>query len=207
MAKKAERSPHHVARTAIDLAGDRGWQALTLTEVADAAKVSLADLYRSYASKADLLAGFMQSIDEDVLAGGAPDPEDSPRDRLFDLLMRRFDALNAHRDGVRAVLRDLRYDPLAMIAQQPALERAMRWTLEAAGLSSGGLLGMVKVRALGLIYLLVLRTWAEDDSEDMSRTMAALDNRLRQAEQFANSFEPGARRARSAGDAADEAAS
>lgn len=193
MAKKAEAQPHHVVRTAIDLAARRGWRALTLAEVADAAKVPLAELYRQYPSKADLLAGFSRMVDEEMLAGGAPDEEDGARDRLFDLLMRRFDALNAHRDGTRAVLRDLRADPLAAIAHQPQLERSMRWTLETAGLSTSGLVGQLRLRALGLLYLSVLRTWSDDDSEDMARTMAALDRRLRQAEQVANTFDPAAR--------------
>ncbi|HET8725964.1 MAG TPA: TetR/AcrR family transcriptional regulator, partial [Alphaproteobacteria bacterium] len=160
----------------------------------DAAQVSLTELYRQYPSKTALLAGFSRMIDEEVLAGGAPDEEDSPRDRLFDLLMRRFDALNAHRGGITRLLRDLRYDVPALAGHREPLERSMRWMLEAGGLSASGLVGALKVRALGLIYLLVLRIWADDDSEDMARTMAALDSRLRQAEQFANTFDPAARR-------------
>lgn len=200
MPKKAETSPsHRIAGTAVDLAASRGWHALTMTEIAVAADMSLAELYRHAASKTDLLRAFAGMVDEAVLADGPPDAEDSPRDRLFDLLMRRLDVLNAHREGVRAVLRDLRRDPLAALAQQPALDRSMRWTLEAAGLARPGPLGLVKVRALGVLYLVVLRTWMDDDSEDMARTMAALDRRLRQAEQFANTFEPGARRGRGSG--------
>jgi hypothetical protein len=34
------------------------------------------------------------------------------------------------------------------------------------------------------IYLSVLRVWLADDSADMTRTMAALDSRLRHAERW-----------------------
>jgi AcrR family transcriptional regulator len=200
MPKKAEPSPsHRIARAAIDLAAVRGWHALTMAEIATAAGMSLAELYRHVPSKADLLRIFAGMVDEAVLAEGPPDTEDSPRDRLFDLLMRRFDALNAHRDGITRLLRDLRYDVPALAGHREPLERSMRWMLEAGGLSASGLVGALKVRALGLIYLLVLRIWADDDSEDMARTMAALDRRLNQAEQFANTFEPGGRRGGDAG--------
>ena len=53
---------------------------------------------------------------------------------------------------------------------------------------------MLRVKGLGVIYLMVFRVWLTDDSADLSRTMATLDSRLRQAEQFSNSL-PG-RRAR-----------
>ncbi|WP_446926498.1 hypothetical protein, partial [Klebsiella pneumoniae] len=76
-----------------------------LVEVAEASGVPLTEVYRQYPSKQALLAGVSRMIDETVLAEGAPDPADSPRDRLFDLMMRRFDALNAQREGVRALLR------------------------------------------------------------------------------------------------------
>jgi hypothetical protein len=39
-----------------------------------------------------------------VLSGGEPDG--SPHDRLFELLMRRFDALRPYRPALRAIIRD-----------------------------------------------------------------------------------------------------
>ena len=47
---------------------------------------------------------------------------------------------------------------------------------------------MLRVKGLGVIYLMVFRVWLTDDTADLSRTMAALDSRLRQAEQFSNSL-------------------
>ena len=78
--------------------------------------------------------------------------------------------------------------------------------LEAAGIPSDGIAGVLRVKGLGVIYLMVFRVWLTDDSADLSRTMAALDSRLRQAEQFSNSL-PGRRARRGRGrtdDAPDE---
>ena len=55
------------------------------------------------------------------------------RDRLFDLLMRRFDVLQQHRAGMLALLHDLPADPALALALSLATGRSMGWLLEAAG--------------------------------------------------------------------------
>lgn len=187
MAKKADL-PNHIVTTAVDLAAEKGWRALTLVEIAEAAKVPMSALYRHYPTKADVLTGLGRMVDQAALSENLPGEDESPRDRLFDLMMRRFDLLSAHRAGVKAILRDLRLDPLSALIQARQLELSMRWTLQSAGISTRGLLGRARVRALGLVYLLVLRIWEKDDSPELDRTMKELDQRLRQAEQWQNSF-------------------
>ena len=137
MAKKAD-VPNHIVTTAVDLAAEKGWRALTLADVAQAARVPISALYRHYPSKVDLLAGLGRMIDQAALSEGLPGEDEAPRDRLFDLLMRRFDMLSAHRAGVLAILRDLRRDPLSAVLQGRQLELSMRWTLQSAGIGTAG---------------------------------------------------------------------
>ncbi|MEE8272510.1 MAG: helix-turn-helix domain-containing protein [Alphaproteobacteria bacterium] len=193
MAKKADGQQQAV-KAALALAGELGWRRVTLAGIAAEAKVPLADMYRYFPSKMAVLAGFGRLVDEAMLADGPADPQDPPRDRLFDLLMRRFDALVPYRPGVTAIARDLRADPLAALAQLPQLERSMRWALEGADIPVRGVLGLAKVRVLATLYLLVLRVWIDDDTPDMARTMKALDSRLNQADQLAATLERGGRR-------------
>lgn len=203
MVKKADPAAS-VIKAAIDLAAERGWRDLTLADIAAGSGVALPELYRHFPSKSAILDGFGRLVDESMLADGPADSADTPRDRLFDLLMRRFDVLQAHRDGLSAISRDLRRDPIGALSHLPQLERSMRWTLEAAGLDAGGIFGLARVRVLGLLYLTVLRIWLRDDTTDMARTMKALDSRLGQLEQLANTVERGGRRRR--GPATDESA-
>jgi hypothetical protein len=58
----------------------------------------------------------------------------------------------------------------------------MRWMLEAAGVSTAGLRGALRVRGLMAVWLWALRAWERDESADLSGTMAALDTALRRAE-------------------------
>ena len=101
------------------------------------------------------------------------------RDRLFDLLMRRFDALKPHRGAIAALWRELPRDPLAGAPLAPALARSMAWMLEAAGAPPRRPFGPVRVKLLAGIHLSVMRVWLQDDSEDLGRTMASLDRALK----------------------------
>jgi hypothetical protein len=107
--------------------------------------------------------------------------------------MRRFDALQPHRDGLQAVVRDVSRDPVQAACLSCSLKRSMKWMLEAAGLPTGGLLGLARIKGLGAVYVATLRVWLHDDSEDMGTTMAALDRNLKRAERCATLI-PGRRR-------------
>ncbi|MFQ5786248.1 MAG: TetR family transcriptional regulator [Alphaproteobacteria bacterium] len=174
-----------IIEAALGLAATQGWRDTTLADIAAAAKLPLAEVHRNFASKAAILAAFSRRIDETVLAG--EDPElagQSPRDRLFDVIMRRFDALAPHKAAVGALVRDGCTDPLIALCGARSLRRSMAWMLEAARIDSSGLRGLVRTKGLAAIYLAVLRVWLDDDSADMARTMAALDRRLTQAERL-----------------------
>jgi AcrR family transcriptional regulator len=189
MAKKAEPKQADPSKSvipaALRLAAERGWADLALADIAAAAKLSLAELYAVYASKTAILIALSRDVDRQVLAGIEDDAEESTRDRLFDLIMKRFDALAPYRDGLAAVGRDAGRDPVAALCGMGQLARSMALMLEAAGVSSSGLAGTLRTKALGVIYLATMRDWFRDDSADKARTMAALDARLRRAEGWA----------------------
>ncbi|MHA1538466.1 MAG: TetR family transcriptional regulator [Alphaproteobacteria bacterium] len=191
MAKAADKTDA-VFRAAFDLAAARGWRHVSLADIAAEANLSLAQLYRRHGSKTDILLAFARSIDEAMLGSvEAPSDEESVRDRLFDALMRRFEALAPYKDGLAAVLRDGAGGPVAMLCGGASLLRSMAWTLETAGAGSNGLKGRMRTKGLLAVYLTSLRVWLRDDSEDLAPTMAALDRRLARAESLANSCLPG----------------
>jgi hypothetical protein len=61
----------------------------------------------------------------------------------------------------------------------------MRWMLHAAGESTSGLRGGLRLRGLIAIWLWALRAFEGDESEDLSATMAALDTALGRAQEMA----------------------
>jgi AcrR family transcriptional regulator len=193
MAKRPD-TPTRIVDAALALAARDGWRTVSLAAIAAEAEMTVLQLYAVYRSKPAILDAFHRRIDAAALAGTGETQDDRPRDRLFDILMRRFDALSLHKSAVAAILRDAAGDPLAALCGVPALLNSMGWMLEAAGVSASGWIGGARVKLLLGIYLSVLRVWLADDSPDMTRTMAALDTRLRHAERWLGLAAPPAER-------------
>jgi AcrR family transcriptional regulator len=162
-----------------------GWRGLSLAAIAAAAELPILRVYRIFRSKQAILYGFFRRVDEMVLAEPpAAEEGERPRDRLFDLLMRRFDALQRHKPALDVLRRELAGDPVTALCAGASLQRSMRWMLEAADIPASGLRGAVAVKLTCAAYLSTMRVWQRDDSPDLARTMAALDARLRRIERW-----------------------
>jgi len=165
------------------VAAEIGWREATLTDIAEQAGLSLAELHAVFPSKNDILGGFALRIDEAVLAGDPGDlSQESPRDRLFDVLMRRLDALDPYKPALANIARDGLGDPVAALCAGCRTARSMAWMLEAAAISSAGLGGRLRVKGLMAIWLLTVRAWLTDESADKAHTMAVLDRHLSRAD-------------------------
>ena len=173
------------------LIAEKGFADVALREVAEAAGLGLAEFYKLYPDKVALVAAFMAKIDVEVLAATPTrsDPEETARDRLFDIMMRRYDALRPYREALAAVRRASQRDPILVLALGPALRRSMAAMLEAASISSEGLAGALRQNGLLAIHAAVSRVYDKDETSDLSKTMAALDTRLKTAERWAQLFE------------------
>jgi AcrR family transcriptional regulator len=185
--RKAAGSPPSEADRIIDatltLIATEGWRRLPLAAIAAAAGLPILHVYRVFRSKQAILGGFICRIDEIVLTEPpAPEADERPRDRLFDLLMRRFDALQPYKPTLDVLRRELPGDPVSALCAGSALLRSMRWMLEAVDVPTGGIRGALAVRLAALAYLSTMRVWHGDDSPDLGRTMSALDARLRRIE-------------------------
>jgi len=194
----AEADRNRLLDAALALTARKGWRGLTLNAVAKEAGVPLSRVHAAFPSKWSILDAFADRVDETVLARPASEAGEPARDRLFDALMRRFDAMQPHKAAIVAIAHDLGREPLALFCTWPRLVKSMVWMLEAAGVDSSGLAGLVRTKGLAVIYLAAMRAWLSDDSADLARTMAVLDRGLRQAEAAIRFLDKGRQRARAA---------
>lgn len=171
-------------------AGLRGWRRASLVEAPRAAGLDLVRVRQRFPSKLVVLMRFGSLADQAALTGAATDGP--VKDRLFDILMRRFDMLQAHRAGVLAVLDAAVMDPLLGLFLARLSARSMEWLLEGAGISASGLRGRLRVKGLLGVWLWSVRAWREDDSIDLAATMTATDKALDRAAELARSFGDGA---------------
>jgi len=184
VAKKPQDSRRQVVDAALDLAAERGWNRIALSDIAGRAGVPLGELYRQYPSKAAILDAYVDDLDRRMVEAEV-DIEVSTRDRLFEIVMRRFEAMTPHKEAIRVILRDAGGDPLTALCGARRFMRTVALMLEAAGISSSGLGGIARSEGMAAIYAYALRAWLADDTPDMSHTMAALDKALRRGESLA----------------------
>ncbi len=156
------------------LIAEKGYGQVALREVAAAAGLGVAELYRLYPDKVALASAFLAKVDAEVLAGVPQhsDPDETARDRLFDVLMHRYDALKPHRAALTAIRRAATRDPLLALELGPPLRRSMAAMLEAASLASDGMMGALRQNGLLAIDYAVSRVFDGDETADLSKTMA-----------------------------------
>ena len=167
------------------LLAEHPFEDIGLAEVAGRAGLKLSQLRAEYGSTLAIFAAHIKDIDRAVLAGSDTDmTEEPPRERLFDVLMRRLEALAPYKEAVRSIMRSARRHPGLAFALNAMAVRSQQWMLEAAGINASGPRGALRAQGAALMFARVLSAWVNDDSEGLDRTMAALDRGLASAERW-----------------------
>jgi AcrR family transcriptional regulator len=198
MARKSKRTPpvratseqERSARDTIiaafmELLAAHRIEEIGFADIASRAGVSLAELRGEFGSKLAILAAHIKSVDRSVLTHDDADMAgEPPRERLFDVLMRRLEILAPHKQAVRSLLRSVGCNPGLAFALNGMATRSQQWMLTAADISAAGPRGVLRAQGLALLYARVLRVWINDEDPGLARTMAALDRELGRAQRW-----------------------
>ena len=182
------RKPSPPARDAIvqalmRLAVTRPWTDIEVTDIAREAGVSLAEFRDLFPSKGAVLGAFSRMIDKEVLEGTTDDLAGEPvRERVFDVMMRRIDALTPYKAALQRIFDAVRGEPLTLAALNQVALNSQRFMLAAAGVSTEGPLGLLKLQGAAVVFANTLETWLDDDDPALARTMARLDRELKRGE-------------------------
>ena len=168
------------------LLAEQSFEQIGLAEVAGRAGLKLSALRSEFGSTLAIVGAHIKDIDRAVLAGGTADMAEEPaRERLFDVLMRRLEALAPYKDAVRSIMRSVRRNPGLALALNAMAVRSQSWMLEAAGIGASGAKGALRSQGAALMFARVLSVWFDDDEPGLDRTMAALGRGLASAERWA----------------------
>lgn len=168
--------------SALHLAGEQGWHGFSLVDAARDAGLPIEQVRLRYPFKGIVLVRLNRLADEASLHD--IDSDMTLREKLFDLCMRRLDAFQEYRSGLRKVLHTLPRDPTLAALIGTATFDSLRWIADCAGLDRRGLRGTARLHGLAMVWAHTVRTWEKDDSPDLSNTMNTLDQALNRAEQF-----------------------
>jgi AcrR family transcriptional regulator len=185
---KSEVKPADLRGRIVDalmkLAAESRFEDIAIRDICKEAGVTLADFRESFPSKGAVLAGLSRRLDQTVLAQDDEGlADESPRERLFDILMRRLEAMAPYREGLRETGAWLRREPAAALSMNQVVLASMRFMLEAAGIDlDDGAAGAIKLQGLAFAWARIVRVWLDDDDPGLSKTMAELDRELTRGE-------------------------
>ncbi|GEO99797.1 TetR/AcrR family transcriptional regulator [Methylobacterium haplocladii] len=183
---KAKPNPREaVVEALMRLAAEQPWNDIEIGDIAREAGISLAEFRDLFPSKGAVLGGLSRLIDTKVLEGDSSDLAEEPtRERLFDVLMRRLDAMAPYKTALRRISYAMRGDVLSMLALNGVALNSHRFMLAAAGIDTEGPLGRLKLQGTVIAFARTVQVWLDDDDPAHARTMARLDKEIRQGERF-----------------------
>src|SRR5476649_1250430 len=136
-ASRGNTSRDKIIAAFLALLAEKPFERIGLAELAKSAGVSLADLRGEFGSTLAILAAHIKEIDQAVLAGIDADMAEEPaREQLFDVLMRRLELLEPHKEAVRSLLRSAARNPALALALNAMAVRSQQWMLTAANITA-----------------------------------------------------------------------
>lgn len=192
-AKPSRKSAPDLLELAFELIALSGWRGFSFAELANRAELSMAEVRDVFNGRAGLLDALNRRLDHAMLDMDAEDMQGlPPKDRVFEMIMSRLEAMGPMRAGLCRLIEDARFDPELIAMTACRLDRSLAWLQDAAALDGGGsgspirqIRRRIQRRVLGVVYLQILKVWSTDDSPDLAKTMAALDKQLRRVEGLA----------------------
>ncbi len=180
-----------IVDAALRLAANRPYTDIRLADIAAEAGMPLAELAGHVGSRTDVLRLFARRVDRLMLESLARDPvEGEPHDRLFEVLMRRLEVMAPWRAAVASIIRAPVSGPADAADLASSLMDTQGWVLAAAGLEDTGARDLVRRLGVASVYARTLRVWVSDDDPGLARTMAALDQHLRDGAAAMKRLEP-----------------
>jgi hypothetical protein len=156
------------------------WNKLDIKFLSKKSKKSLEEVLSICGSKKDLLDFWSQNINtEMVKAITIKELQEVPKkERILELMLCRFDVLKPKMKEINALIKLSRSSFLESSYSINRVMKSMELILFYSGVSDKGSLGLMKKKALSLIWVLTLREWCKGEIEDDSRLMAKIDQRL-----------------------------
>ena len=158
------------------------WNKISIKLIFDKAKIDYGEGHKVVKQKSDILLLINEYIDYLVIKSIQRIEESTNHDKLFESLMARFEVLNLYRVSVIKIYKHIIRNPDLIIFFLPLLSKSLNMMIELLNISWNGLYGKIKIEVFVLIYIAIFLEWSKDESEDLEKTMVAVDKYLNKIE-------------------------
>ena len=162
------------------------WDKLDIKILSKKSKRSIEEVLSICSSKHVLLDYWSQNINvamvKDITIKELE--EVSKKERVLELMLCRFDALKSRTKEVNALIKLSKKSLLESSNCFNRIKISMELILSYSGISCKGSMGLIKVKALSLIWFLTLREWSKGELIDDNALLAKLNKRLSIAEKL-----------------------
>ncbi|HYD19316.1 MAG TPA: TetR family transcriptional regulator [Patescibacteria group bacterium] len=179
-----------IVDAALALAGERGWDAVSLADVAKGAKLPLKTVQAAFADSWAIMESALRGLETETRGVVQGHLGDNWRDNLMEILMTRFELAQRHRDAYLAVAPAVMKNPALVRRFGKSFYRTMERMLLLAGAPAGNKCAPLAVAATAALFLSLVHVWRADDTPDLSKTMAAIDKRTGTLEQALDLIRP-----------------
>lgn len=172
---------------ALDILTQMPWDALTMEALAARVSLTPIQLYTIFPTRCDLLNGIVQFIDHKMIALYQEGTEDlSLQEKLFDIIMCRFEVMEAYKKALKNIILTIWRDPLSFPRGVFSGLHSMRLILKTVRVPVDGMKGKLNIKILSFFYLYSLKFWFEDETQDMAKTLVQVDQGLKNIIDFIN---------------------
>lgn len=175
-------SSQKIQASLFKLARKKPQNEIDIAMIAKDSGVSVEEITTLYSAREDIVWDIIARLDADALSTDDFSSDESTHDKLFDLLMKRFESLQEHKEVLRNLTSPFKGTELSSLYVNTAIVRSMGWILETAGVSTSGLDGEARKRALAWVFGTALDVFLSEDDAGLPKTMMSLDRGLSKTE-------------------------
>ena len=167
-----------------------GWESFNFNEFSKEQKIPIDKIRNFFVSKNQIITKFSKMIDFHVEQKISADDINmsSIKDNLFELIMLRFEEMEDYKISLRIITQSLVNNPLLLSRVSKNILNSLDFYLELSQGYDRSSMDLFKKNILFLVYSYCFNVWLNDNSPDLSSTMAELDRLLSMAENFSKKF-------------------
>ena len=175
-----ERNKISIAKKTLKLLEKKSWKEINLSDIIDNRKSY------SIKDKDELLININRYFDFSLNKNLLKIEKSSKKDMLFEVFMARLDILNKYRFSIKRLMKFILSHPHQSIKLFPSFIESIILMATISNISVNGIKGVARIKALFILYLLILYTWSKDETESLEKTMTTLDQYLNYIDKFIN---------------------